>query len=170
MSTVPLLPDTDDPDPRKRAPLLPRLALPVLITIAPLVPCEPDDAVRSSRLPLLVDEPRPVVISTLPPDADLERPAETIIWPPIPLSPAPTVRYNDPPLPDVADPEPTRRTPLFPFVAEPLLNTSEPLTPEEPAEAVLKSNTPLLVAVLKPVTRDIRPPLEEDDAPADKTI
>ena len=58
--------------------------------------------------------------------------------------------------------------PLFPELELPVLSTNKPLTPKAPAFDVISNNAPLLVAVLKPVITDTRPPVVDDEAPADK--
>jgi len=97
-------------------------------------------------------------------------PADNTTSPPIPLSPLPTVTYTDPPRPDFADPEPIYKAPLLPELAVPVLNINMPLTPDEPELDVCKTNVPLLDTVLYPLKIDKRPPVIDEDKPADNNI
>jgi len=57
----------------------------------------------------------------------------------------------------------------LPELAVPVLNTNKPLTPFTPEFDVFNSNEPLVDAKPNPLITDNRPPLEDDDVPADKT-
>jgi hypothetical protein len=92
---LPLFPFCEVPDPIYRAPLVPKLALPVLKISKPLTPVIPALAVWISMSPLDVETLYPVVKATRPPVAivavDSEVvPAESISSPPELLSPEPT--------------------------------------------------------------------------------
>ena len=78
--------------------------------------------------------------------------------------------YKDPLLPDEEVPDPMYNAPLTPILALPVLSTRIPLTPATPAFDVCKSNAPLLVAVPVPLVIDTRPPVAEDEVPADRMI
>jgi hypothetical protein len=51
-----------------------------------------------------------------------------------------------------------------------VLITNIPLTPPPPESAVCRSNAPLLIDVLSPLVIDTRPPVANNDVPADNTI
>jgi hypothetical protein len=59
--------------------------------------------------------------------------------------------------------------PLLPFEEVPVLRTITPLTPLEPALAVAINNDPLVETELKPLINTTRPPLDEEEVPADIT-
>jgi hypothetical protein len=91
-------------------PLLPQFASPVLMIIFPVrPPAAPASAVRTSREPLVLTEPEPLEIVTLPAvreAAPLPPPALITISPPTPLLPEPTPMYTAPARPLSAKPEP----------------------------------------------------------------
>jgi hypothetical protein len=60
------------------------------------------------------------------------------------------------------------KAPLFPVPAVPVLNTNWPLTPAVPALAVMSNKAPLVFRPT-PDTTDKRPPLSDDEVPADNT-
>ena len=152
-----------------KEPLTPELAVPVLRTKIPLTPKEPAFPVCKSNEPLLDEVPSPLVIVTMPPVAVEEVPADSTILPPDPLSPDPEEIRTEPPAPELAPPDPIYIAPLFPALELPVLSTNMPLTPEEPALTVCTSNAPLLDVEPKPLMIDTRPPVENDDVPADST-
>jgi hypothetical protein len=78
-------------------PLLPKLAVPVLITTTPLTPDIPAFAVDISIDPLDDIDPNPDTIEIFPPTLDDDLPDTTDISPPLPLSPDPTLTYIRPP-------------------------------------------------------------------------
>ena len=80
------------PEPMKRLPLIPLLELPELRTTAPLTPDVPALAVLMINEPLLVEDPYPVKIDTIPPLDDDDTPADNTSCPPTAESPAPTTR------------------------------------------------------------------------------
>jgi hypothetical protein len=63
----------------------------VLIITKPLVPLLPELAVFMTRLPLEVDDPKPVVSRMSPPLKADDNPAEKTMLPEVPLSPDPTL-------------------------------------------------------------------------------
>ena len=67
-------------------------------------------------------------------------------------------------------PDPMYSAPLLPALALPVLSTSVPLTPALPAFDVCKSNAPLLVDTPNPLVIDTRPPVNDDEVPADNTM
>jgi hypothetical protein len=73
-----------------------------------------------------------------------------------------------PVLPDNVVPDPIYNAPLLPELDVPVLSTKIPLTPAAPAFDVWSSNAPLLAAVPKPLVMDTRPPVADDDVPADR--
>jgi hypothetical protein len=86
------------------------------------------------------------------------------------LEATPDPMYSAPLLPDTDVPDPTYMAPLLPELELPVLSTSIPLTPAVPAFDVCTSKAPLLVVVPKPLAIDTRPPVADDDAPADSMI
>lgn len=90
MYTEPPRPSLDVPDPMYNAPLLPALELPVLSTSVPLTPAVPAFDVCSSKAPLLVAVPNPLLIETSPPVSNDDVPADNTMLPPDPLLPDPT--------------------------------------------------------------------------------
>jgi len=152
-------PPDDEPDPMRKAPLLPRLAVPELNISIPLTPAEPAFAVRTLNVPLLELEPRPLARVIAPPVSTLLSPAVAIKSPPDPLDPLPTVKNIEPPLPPEDDPDPMYKAPLFPRLAAPELKTSTPLTPLVPAFDVRIRNSPLLVEDPDPLTNVRTPPV-----------
>ena len=87
--------------------------------IAPLVPSEPADAVKTVNEPDEVVSLLPLDTKMLPPVDDPVEPAATTIRPPLPCVPAPTS------IPHFPTPE---------LVESPVDNTSEPLCPTMPIQ------------------------------------
>jgi hypothetical protein len=77
--------------------------------------------------------------------------------------------YTEPPRPELAVPEPIITAPLLPFVDIPVLNITVPLEPLVPAFADINNKDPLDEMLPSPVTRDMTPPVENDDFPAEST-
>lgn len=88
--------------------------------------------------------------------------------PPRPTIDVPDPINNEPLLPKlVVVPDPMYNAPLVPELELPVLSTSMPLTPDAPEFAVCTSNAPLLVDVPKPLVIDTRPPVADDEVPAE---
>jgi len=131
------------PDPRRTAPLLPELAVPVLNNSKPLLPVFPELEVVMRTLPLDDIALAPEINLTSPPLSPADDPADSNKSPPTPLSPAPTRMDKEPARPDDATPDVTVTEPLFPELVVPVSNTKSPLTPSKPAFAVDKNIDPL---------------------------
>ena len=130
---LPPFPQPDAPDWTYTLPLVPHVALPVLITIVPLTPHTPPSDVTIYILPLFVLEPVPLVIVTEPPLPDFDNPADKLILPPAPLLPDPTDIVIAPPVPQLDDdPDPIYTLPPEPQLATPVLNAKLPVTPPPP--------------------------------------
>ena len=155
------------PEPTYKAPEFPDVEEPELRTTRPLVPAVPEFGERSTRGPLLVDDPTPLAIDKRPPEEPEEAPADSTSSPPDTLpTAAPTVTYMAPPRPEVAEPVPKYNDPLFPKLALPELRMIVPLTPVVPALGVAIETVPLEVLEPIPLVMVIRPPaavLERDD-------
>ena len=95
----------------------PLFDLPLRIVIAPLVPSEPADAVKTVNEPDEVVSLLPLDTKMLPPVDDPVEPAATTMRPPLPCVPAPTSILTLPPTPEL--------------VESPVDNTSEPLLPDD---------------------------------------
>jgi len=67
-------------------------------------------------------------------------------------------------------PDPTYTAPLSPTLAVPVLSTNKPLTPDVPEFAVLNNNDPLVDEDPYPLTKETRPPADDELTPADSTI
>jgi len=87
---APVLPDADEPEPKRRDPLFPIVALPVLNNSTPLTPAIPAFDVDNTRLPLVDEAPKPVVIDIRPPVDRDDIPEDNDSSPPVPLPPKPT--------------------------------------------------------------------------------
>jgi len=81
----------------------------------------------------------------------------------------PEPRYRAPEFPLMVLPDPTEKVPLSPNDELPVLNIIDPLTPEEPEFDVLNKKLPEDVAEPVPVMILTRPPLADDDKPAEMT-
>ena len=145
--------------PMYRAPVLPLLEVPELITSRPLVPTPPAFAVRTVIEPLLVAGPSPLRKLIYPPVWTVLKPASTARPPPEPQVPPPTVISSEPPRPEVAAPLPMYKAPLLALIDVPELKTSRPLTPVLPEFAVRIVILPLLLAVPSPVSKLRKPPV-----------
>ena len=133
------------------APDVPRLAVPVDIVTAPLVPSVPELGVSIMIDPLDVASLAPVKILILPPVAESSvYPAERRILPPGPCVPLPTFKEIVPPWPSRALPVDIANSPDVPSEAVPVETMIAPLTPSAPAFAVMTETEPLLAASLVP--------------------
>jgi hypothetical protein len=171
--------------PTYSAPLFPELDVPVLNIIMPLIPAAPAFDVLITIVPLLDTVLYPLSNDTRPPVIDDDKPPDTYISPPIPLSPLPTTMDTDPPRPDIVLPVPSVNEPLLPLVDVPDPTLIEPLPPEL-ALPVLRINTPLCplcpafevaikidpldVFVPYPLVIDTLPPLDDPDVPDDTVM
>ena len=141
------------------SPPIPPWPLPLLISMRP-----PE--------PPVLDVPLPLWIKILPPAllVEVELPAATVKFPPIPLEPSPTPTYMDPPLPPVADPVDIAIDPEAPQLDVPVLKINAPDAPAPPESAVAMLVEPLVVYVPFPLRISIFPPNEPNPRPATRVI
>jgi hypothetical protein len=148
-------------------PDVPALAVPVLTCTDPLTPADPAFAVSTTKLPLDVFVPRPVITLNIPPDAaSVVSPAATDISPPTPVFPDPTFITKLPAFPLTASPVVNENDPLSPPVDAPVLNLNPPLTPFDPAFGVVNVNAPDDVDSEYPVLISMFPPFPVAAKPA----
>ena len=86
-------------------------------------------------------------------------PDETTTRPAADVSPLPTITLILPDVPLVAVPERITNEPVDPLEDVPVFKAKLPDTPSDPASELKTVNAPLELAVPKPVTRDIEPPV-----------
>jgi len=201
--TEPPDPLAADPVRTTTAPELPDAAVPLINNNDPDVPNEAafevanvmEPVVALLLPPAMIDTDPPVceaavvapaLITTCPPVAALDSPADSNIWPPAPLVPGPTTTLALPPCPPVELPVSSTTDPLFPDCASPLLNISNPEVPDDKAGDVANRSEPVELDVLAPLMTETEPPTslepvaepprieiippdDADDTPADST-
>ena len=159
MLTAPALPPVDAAVPIAKRPEEPVVDVPELNDRTPLIPASPalDDVIVIA--PLVLAMLCPLNTPTAPPVWTVLSPDATMMRPPMPLLPLPTVMDSAPLLPPVAAPDPTAIDPLVPELAVPELNESNPLAPLCPAFDDAIVTTPLVLAMLCPLTMPTAPPV-----------